>query len=88
MLWPGPAQRPRLLEIRDNLTTRIAEAKREGWIGEIEGLKVSLAGANDKLAQLDRRPASQTSVDLGTPAVPVPCIQPAAPTNDRFTLFV
>jgi hypothetical protein len=29
---------PRLLEIRDNLTDRIAEARREGWLGEIAGL--------------------------------------------------
>jgi len=45
MLWPAATQRPRLLEIRDNLTARIAEAEREGWAGEIEGLKISLAGA-------------------------------------------
>ena len=53
MLWPDPAQRVRLVEIRDNLTVRIVEAQREGWMGEIEGLEVSLAGANDKLAQMD-----------------------------------
>ena len=53
MLWPDPAQRPRLVDIRDNLTARIAEAEREGWLGEVDGLAVSLAGANDKLAQID-----------------------------------
>ena len=37
---------------------RIAEAEREGWLGEVEGLHVSLAGAEDKLAQIDRRPTS------------------------------
>ena len=66
MLWPDPAQRPRLTEIRDNLIARIAEAEREGWPGEIEGLKVSLAGADDKLAQIDRR-SRTTAVDLGFP---------------------
>jgi hypothetical protein len=55
MLWPDPAQRPRIAEIRDNLIARIGEAHREGWLGEIEGLKISLAGADDKLAQIDRR---------------------------------
>jgi integrase len=65
LLWPDPAQRPRLLEIRDNLKARIAEAEREGWLGEVEGLQVSLAGAEDKLAQLDRRNANTT--DLGIP---------------------
>jgi hypothetical protein len=67
LLWPDPAQRPRLLEIGDNLKARIAEAKREGWLGEVEGLQVSLAGAEDKLAQLDRRNANTT--DLGIPTV-------------------
>ena len=51
---PGPAQRQRLLEIRDNLVARISKARREAWLGEVEGLEVSLAGANDKLAQLER----------------------------------
>jgi hypothetical protein len=37
MHWPDPAQRPRIAEIRDNLTARIAEAEREGWLGEAEG---------------------------------------------------
>jgi len=68
MLWPDPAQRDRLTEIRDNLTARIAEAEREGWLGEAEGLKVSLAGAEDKLAQIDRRPHAAPA-DLGLPAM-------------------
>ena len=53
LLRPDPAQRGRLEEIRGNLHDRIAEAEREGWLGEIEGLKVSLAGTEDKLAQID-----------------------------------
>ena len=67
MHWPDPAQRPRIAEIRDNLIARIAEAEHEGWLGEIEGLQVSLAGAEDKLAQIDRRRHHQ--VNLGVPAV-------------------
>ena len=66
---PSPAQRGRLEEIRDNLKARIDEAIREGWLGEVEGLQVSLAGANDKLAQLDatlRRQAATT--ELGMPS--------------------
>lgn len=71
MLRPDQAQRPRMLEIRDNLTDRIAEAEREGWLGEIEGLRVSLAGAEDKLAQLDAQQARQTqAIHLGMPAFP------------------
>jgi integrase len=71
MLWPDPAQRPRIAAIRDNLIARISEAEREGWLGEIEGLRISLAGAHDKLAQIDRH-ASRQPVDLGIPAIPHP----------------
>jgi hypothetical protein len=67
MHWPDPAQRPRIIEIRDNLIDRIAEADREGWLGEAEGLNISLAGANDKLAQIDRR-SPATTTDLGMPS--------------------
>jgi integrase len=69
LLRIDPDQRPRLTAIRDNLTARIAEAEREGWTGEAEGLKVSLAAADAKLAQVDalitRRAAA---VHLGIPA--------------------
>ncbi len=67
MLWPEPTQRPRLIEIRDNLTARIAEARREGWLGEVEGLHVSLAGAQQKLTQLDQPPTEHRLVNLGIP---------------------
>ena len=67
--WPDPAQRPRIAEIRDNLIARIAEAEHEGWLGEAEGLKISLAGAEDKLAQIGRHPGTAT-VDLGLPILP------------------
>jgi integrase len=64
MLWPDPSQRHRLIEIRDNLVARIAEARREGWLGEIEGLEVSLAGAEEKLAQMERRSVHTVPVEL------------------------
>lgn len=67
MLRPDPAQLPRLLEIRDNLADRIAEAEREGWHGEVEGLKVSLAGADAKLAQLDQMARRADTTFLGMP---------------------
>ena len=66
MHWPDPAQRPRIAEIRDNLIARIAEAEREGWPGEVEGLQTTLAGAEGKLAEIDRRRPG-TSADLGMP---------------------
>ena len=68
MHWPSPAQRPRIAEIRDNLIARITEAEREGWHGEAEGLKISLAGARDKLAQIDRRSHPAGPISIGMPA--------------------
>ena len=86
MLWPDPAQRNRLTDIRDNLTARITEAQREGWLGEVEGLQLSLAGAQDKLAQIDRR-AATTTVDLGLPRLgsrtPDDAARPTATDRDR-----
>jgi hypothetical protein len=67
MLWPDPAQHTRLVEIRDNLIDRITEAEREGWLGEVEGLKISLAGAHDKIAQTERHRANQ-SVSITVPS--------------------
>jgi hypothetical protein len=69
MLWPDPAQRERLVEIHDNLAARISEAKREGWLGEVEGLQISLAGAEDKLAQINRHSRNKNAVDLGIPSL-------------------
>lgn len=69
MLWPDPGQRSRLVEIRDNTLARIEEAEREGWLGEVEGLRVSLAGAEDKLAQIDRRTTRDAPTHLGMPTL-------------------
>ena len=69
LLRISPAQRGRLADIRDNLLARISEAEREGWAGEAEGLKVSLAAANNKLAQADATAARRSeAVNLGIPA--------------------
>ena len=68
LLRPDPAQRPRLAEICANLTARIAEAEAARWLGEAEGLKVSLAGARHKLTQMDQISARRSAtVNLGLP---------------------
>src|SRR5262249_52453933 len=69
LLRPDPDQRPRLVQICDNLTTRIAEAEQHRWLGEAEGLKVSLASARAKLAQMDQITTRRT-VGLGIPTFP------------------
>jgi hypothetical protein len=70
LLRADPAQRPRLADLRDNLLTRIDEAQREGWLGEAEGLKVSLAAAQQKLAQLDDLAKRRSTIHLGMPGFP------------------
>lgn len=71
LLRVSPDQRPRLIDIRDNLVARITEAEQQGWAGEAEGLRISLAAAKDKIAQVDgtiqRRDAA---VELGMPSFP------------------
>jgi hypothetical protein len=69
LLRPDPTARHRLIQIRDNLIARIAEAESRRWLGEAEGLKVSLAGARAKLAQMDQITARRNqAVQLSIPA--------------------
>jgi Phage integrase family len=69
LLRPDPTARPRLEQIRDNLLARFTEAESHRWYGEAEGLKVSLAGANAKLAQMDQITTRRdNAVHLGIPA--------------------
>ncbi|MET9885502.1 hypothetical protein ABZZ20_20675 [Streptomyces sp. NPDC006430] len=68
-------------EIRDNLIARITEAEREGWLGEVEGLRISLAGAEDKLAQIDQR--GSRAIDLGMPSRAAGPVHSAMPAQRR-----
>ena len=66
-----------------NLTARIAEALREGWLGEAEGLKVSLAAAEAKLAQVDGLIARRrNAVSLGMPSFPDIAGHTSAPAKE------
>jgi integrase len=68
LLRPDPGQRPRLVQIEANLGARIDEATREGWPGEADGLRISRAAAQEKLAQMDQIVARhQDPVHLGMP---------------------
>jgi hypothetical protein len=71
MLRIDPRARGRLTEIMKNLTARIDEARSYGWLGEAEGLQVSLAAAKDKLVHLDRteRATKPNTTDLGIPVI-------------------
>ncbi|WP_251037141.1 hypothetical protein [Arthrobacter sp. ISL-28] len=52
LLRPDPTQIARLQDIIDNLKERITEAKQHGWVGDVEGLRVTLNSAELKLAQM------------------------------------
>jgi len=69
VLQIDPRQKPRLIEIIHNLRERITEARVNGWLGEVEGLKTSLAAAQAKFASLNRAPADGRPqlVNLGMP---------------------
>jgi hypothetical protein len=66
-----PRARPRLAEIIANLRDRIHEARLNGWLGEIQGLQVSLDAATRKLVSLDRLRDRQPAgpVNLGVPVI-------------------
>ena len=71
MLRPDPQQMPRLTEIIDNLQARLSEAHSQGWLGEAEGIEISLTAAQQKLNQMkaaQARPADSL-VNLGLPTI-------------------
>lgn len=68
VLIVGPDEKPRLEQIRDNLTARISEAEREGWLGDVEQLAVSLDATGEKIAQIEARLERKRSpIMLGIP---------------------
>jgi hypothetical protein len=85
VLQINPRQRPRLIEIIQNLRERIWEARGNGWLGEVEGLQVSFDAAMAKLSSLQRAPADGRPqlVELGMPvftdSAPLPTPETRAP---------
>jgi hypothetical protein len=70
MLRPDPKQLPRLAEIVDNLKARLDEAHRQGWLGEVDGIRISLDGAERKLEEMRASQARRTHpVTLGMPTI-------------------
>lgn len=67
LLRPDPDQRPRLEEIRHNLHDRLAEAKDQGWLGEVAAIEASLTAAEQKLAVMTA--ADHGPTPLGMPEV-------------------
>ena len=70
MLRVDPRQRHRLAEIIANLGDRITEARTSGWLGEVQGLQVSLDAGRAKLASLAKaEQARSVQADLGIPTI-------------------
>jgi len=65
--------RPRMVEIIANLRDRIDEARMNGWLGEVQGLQISLNEAARKLVGLDRACDRQAvgPVDLAMPVITI-----------------
>ncbi|MDO5754366.1 site-specific integrase [Arthrobacter sp.] len=64
MLRPDPTQRRRLEELIEALEERKNEAEQRGWLGELEGIEISINAAREKLSQMMRQ------VSLGMPVIP------------------
>ncbi|MGB3438257.1 MAG: hypothetical protein WBA97_05840 [Actinophytocola sp.] len=58
---------PRLEEIHANLVDRLAEAKEQGWLGEVAAIETTMAAAAQKLDAM--RTARNKPVHLGMPDV-------------------
>jgi len=64
-LRPDPAQEPLLLAILANLNDRLREATERGWLGEVDGLRVRLDAANQKLTQMRKIRGQLPLIQLG-----------------------
>lgn len=62
-LRPDPAAEPRIVDIIANVKERIIEAEEHRWFEELEGHKITLAKAEDKLGKLRGR------TGLGMPGI-------------------
>ncbi|GAA3618151.1 hypothetical protein GCM10022419_124610 [Nonomuraea rosea] len=59
---------PRLDELETDLTARRSRAEHEGWLGEIEGIDLTLTFLRQKREQAQRH--RRTTVALGLPTRP------------------
>ncbi|WP_316959576.1 site-specific integrase [Streptomyces sp. TRM68367] len=66
MLHINPKMLPRLAELEADLLARRARAEAEGWVGEIEGLDLTLSFLRSKQQETQRR-AQRPTVELGIP---------------------
>ncbi|MDX2676330.1 tyrosine-type recombinase/integrase [Streptomyces sp. NY05-11A] len=68
MLQVNPKMVSRLNELEDDLEARRKQAETEGWLGEIEGIDLTLQFLREKRKQALRSEQPGRSVDLGIPS--------------------
>jgi hypothetical protein len=68
---PDISARPRLDEIEDDLLARRARAEHEAWLGEVEGIDLTLTFLRQKREETNRL-ARIAPVELGIPLVAAP----------------
>jgi hypothetical protein len=71
MLAINPKMLPRLDEIEEDLMARHARAEHEAWLGEVEGIDLTLTFLRQKREET-KRLARIAPVDLGIPVVAAP----------------
>ena len=71
MLAINPKMLPRLDEIEDDLLSRRSRAEHEAWLGEVEGIDLTLTFLRQKREETQRL-ARIAPVSLGMPALPPP----------------
>ena len=67
MLDINPAMLPRLAELETDLQARRARASAEGWLGEIEGIDLTLRLRREKQARTSKLAETAGRVALGMP---------------------
>ncbi|GAB3147352.1 hypothetical protein GCM10027290_30500 [Micromonospora sonneratiae] len=72
MLNVNPKMLDRLAELEEDLHARRARAEAEGWLGEIEGLDLTLRFLADKWQQAMRLSKITGAAGLGMPGIRVP----------------
>ncbi|OII46156.1 hypothetical protein BIV02_17975 [Curtobacterium sp. MMLR14_014] len=68
----NPARKDRLVQKKASIERDLETAQRQGWVGEIGILKITLAGAEQKLKQMEAATSRPASVSLGMPALRQP----------------
>lgn len=69
MLRVNPARKDRLIRKKASIEKDLITAQRQGWVGEIGILQITLAGAEQKLKQMESAAVKPSSVSLGMPAL-------------------